>query len=215
MMDSTLWQRSDETERESDGFLAGLAVGEVTDNKDPQNLARVRVRLPWHTDGETSYWARAAMPMAGSGRGTYFLAEVGDEVLVAAENGDPSHLYVLGVLWNGRQKPPADNADGANNKRMIQSRSGHIVRFNDDDSAPEIEVKLADGKRILLDKSGITIDDAHQNVITLDASSGAIEISAAQQLTLKAPTVSIEATTSMTVKSSGTLQLNGSVVQIN
>jgi uncharacterized protein involved in type VI secretion and phage assembly len=214
-MDGTLWQRTDGSERESDGFLTGLAVGQVTDNKDPQNLARVRVRLPWHMDGETSYWARLAMPMAGDGRGTYFLPEVGDEVLVAAENSDPSHLYVLGMLWNGQQKPPADNTDGANNARLIKSRSGHIVRFNDDKSAPEIEVKLADGQRVLLDGSGITIDDAHQNSITLKASSGAIEVSAAQQLTLKAPTVSIEATASMTVKSSGTLTLNGSVVHIN
>jgi uncharacterized protein involved in type VI secretion and phage assembly len=214
-MDGTLWQRTNDAERESDGFLTGLAVGQVTDNKDPQNLARVRVRLPWHIDGETSYWARPAMPMAGGGRGTYFLPEVGDEVLVAAENGDPSHLYVLGMLWNGQQKPPADNSDGANNARLIQSRSGHVVRFNDDASAPEIEVKLADGQRVLLDGSGITIDDAHQNSVTLKASPGEIEISAAQQLTLKAPTVSIEATASMTVKSSGTLTLSGSVVQIN
>jgi phage baseplate assembly protein V len=214
-MDGTLWQRTDDTEREADGFLTGLAVGQVTDNKDPQKLARVRVRLPWHTGGETSYWARTAMPMAGNDRGIYFLPEVDDEVLVAAENGDPSHLYVVGVLWNGQQKPPADNSDGANNTRLLKSRSGHTVRFNDDDSKPEIEVKLADGQRILLDQGGITIDDANQNTITFSASSGEIEISAAQKLTLKAQSVSIEATASMTVKSSGTLTLNGSVVQIN
>ena len=214
-MDGTLWQRDNDTERESDGFLGGLAVGQVTDNKDPENLARVRVQLPWHTGSDTSYWARSAMPMAGNNRGTYFLPEVGDEVLVAAENGDPSHLYVLGMLWNGKQTPPAGNGDGANNSRLVKSRSGHTVRFNDDESQPEIEVRLADGKRILLDQSGITINDANQNVITFSASSGAIEISAAQQLTLKAPTVSIEATGAMTVKSSGTLTLNGSIVQIN
>ncbi|MEU8816748.1 phage baseplate assembly protein V [Actinoplanes sp. NPDC048796] len=211
-MDSSLWQRTGD---ESGGVLTGLAVGEVTDNKDPQNLARVRVRLPWHEAGDNSFWARLAMPMAGGGRGLYFLPEVGDEVLVAAESSDPGHLYVLGVLWNGRQAPPADNSDGANNTRLLKSRSGHTVRFNDDSAAPEIEVRLADGKRVMLDKDGITIDDANKNVVKLTGSGGAIEISATQQITVKAPTVSIEASGSLSVKSSGTLTLKGSIVQIN
>ncbi|MBB2948489.1 uncharacterized protein involved in type VI secretion and phage assembly [Actinoplanes lutulentus] len=209
-----LWHRGSEADRESDGFLTGLAVGEVTDNKDPDNLARVRVRLPWHAGSDTSFWARAAMPMAGGGRGTYFLPEVGDEVLVGAENGDPSHLFVLGVLWNGKQLPPQDNADGTNNIRMIRSRSGHTVRFNDDQGKPEVEISLADGKRILLDQQKITIDDG-SNDVTLTAASGAIDISAASQLTLKAATIAIEASASMTVTSSGTLTINGSLVRIN
>jgi uncharacterized protein involved in type VI secretion and phage assembly len=214
-MERTLWQGAEEAERESDGFLTGLAVGVVTDNQDPDKLARVRVRLPWHAPGDTSYWARSAMPMAGNDRGSYFLPEIGDEVLVGAEDGDPSHLYVLGMLWNGKQKPPANNDEGANNTRVIKSRSGHTVRFNDDTSAPEIEMKLADGKQVLLDQDGIIISDANQNVITFKAASGAIEITAAQQLTLKAAQVSIEATGALKVESSGTLTLKGSLVQIN
>ena len=55
----------DETEREANGFLTGVALGIVTDNNDPDGLARVRVRLPWHPDGDTSFWARIAVPMAG------------------------------------------------------------------------------------------------------------------------------------------------------
>jgi len=214
-MDERLWHSADETQRESGGFLTGLAVGQVTDNKDPQKLARVRVRLPWHEGGDTSYWARPAMPMAGNDRGFYFLPEIGDEVLVAAENGDPSHLYVLGMLWNGKDTVPANNDDGANHTRLVKTRSGHQVRFNDDTAVPEVDVRLADGKHVLLDKDHITIDDANGNVITLTASSGAIEISAGRQLTLKAANVSIEATAAMTVKSGGTLTVKGSIVQIN
>lgn len=214
-MGSALWQRSDESEREADGFLSGLAVGVVTDNQDPDNLARVRIRLPWHEGTDTSFWARSAMPMAGDDRGTYFLPEIGDEVVVGAENGDPSHLYVLGMVWNGQHKPPANNGDGANNTRLIKSRSGHTVRFNDDESAPEVEIKLADGKQLLLDADGITLNDGQSNVITFTSSSGSIEINAGQQLTLKAANVSIEATAAMNVKSSGTLTLKGALVQIN
>ena len=214
-MDGAPWQGAGEAERESDGFLTGTAVGEVTDNKDPDGLARVRVRLPWHSGADTSFWARSAMPMAGDDRGTYFLPEVGDEVLVAAEQGDPSHLFVIGVLWNGRQKPPATDGDGANNTRLIKSRSGHTVRFNDDTSKPEVEVALQDGKRITLDKDGITVDDGRQNVITIASSSGAVTVKAAQKLSLEAPDITIKATAAMSVTSSGTLTLKGAVVQIN
>ncbi|WP_454778190.1 phage baseplate assembly protein V [Georgenia muralis] len=212
---SGTWMRTEEAEREADGFLTGVAVGEVTDNTDPDGLARVRVRLPWHPDGDTSFWARLAVPMAGADRGTYFLPEVGDEVLVAAEKGDPSHLYVLGSLWNGKDKPPADNGDGANNTRVIKSRAGHTIRFNDDDAAPEIEVRLADGKRIALDKDGITVDDAKNNVITIDSGGAKVTVTAGTELVLKGATVSIDASTSMSLTSSGTLKLQGSVVQIN
>ena len=214
-MDASLWQPAAEFERESDGFLGGLAVGVVTDNQDPDDLARVRVKLPWHIGTDTSYWARSALPLAGDDRGTYFVPEIGDEVLVGAEDGDPSHLYVLGMLWNGKQKPPVQGDGGKNDTRLIKSRSGHTVRFNDDPAKPEVEVALADGKRILLDKDTVVIDDANRNVITFTATSGTIEIRAAQKLSLTAPTVAIEATTSLNVKSSGTLALSGSLVQIN
>src|SRR5215213_4142042 len=107
----TFFGATDGTEREADGYLTGAMVGVVTDNQDPDGLARVRVRLPWYGEGATSYWARLAVPMAGDDRGTYFRPEVDDEVLVSADAGDASHLYVLGALWNGKDGPPTTNAD--------------------------------------------------------------------------------------------------------
>jgi uncharacterized protein involved in type VI secretion and phage assembly len=214
-MDETMLSGRGEAEREADGFLRGLAVGKVTDNKDPEGLARVRVHLPWHAGNDTSYWARTARPMAGPDRGSYFLPEVGDEVLVGAENGDPSHLYVLGTLWNGKQRPPANNDDGANNTRLIKSRSGHLVRFNDDEAAPEVEVSLVNGKKLLLDSDGVTLTDGQTNTLSFTTDSGSIEITAGQSLTLKAPNIAIEATEAIDVKAPGTLTLQGKPVLIN
>lgn len=205
----------EEEEREADGFLTGLAVALVTDNEDPEGLARVRVRLPWQEESDFSYWARTAMPMAGKERGSYFLPEVGDEVLVGAENGDPSHLYVLGVLWNGQAKPPASNDDGKNNERLIHSRSGHRLRFFDDKDKPEVELSLADGKHLLLEKDGVTVEDEKGNVIKIDSASSSIEVTAGKDLTLKGAKVSIEASTTMDIKASGTLTVKGALVQIN
>jgi uncharacterized protein involved in type VI secretion and phage assembly len=214
-MTGALWDPTSSIERESDGFLTGAAVGEVTDNKDPDGLARVRVRMPWQEEGGTGYWARTAMPMAGHERGLYAVPEIGDEVLVTAEQGNPSHLFVLGVLWNGTDPPPAANTDGKNNTRLFRSRSKHEIRFNDDESSPEIEVKLADGKRLALDRDGITIDDGKNNTITISSADSSITIKAGQKLSLEAGQIEIRAQGMMSLNSSGTLKINGALVQIN
>ena len=104
--------------------LSGVAVGIVTNNQDPQQLGRVKVRFPWLPGEDESFWAMIAVLMAGHERGTYFLPEVDDQVLVAFEHGDIRRPYVLGALWHRAAPPPETNADGKNNKRLIRSRSG-------------------------------------------------------------------------------------------
>ena len=123
----------DMSEKAADPRLFGLVVGVVTNNQDPDGLGRVKVRFPWLSDDEESHWARIAVPMGGKERGTYFLPEVDDEVLVAFEHGSPSFPYVLGALWNGKDVPPTTNDDGKNNLRLIKSRSGHVIKLNDED----------------------------------------------------------------------------------
>src|SRR5205807_6859560 len=87
------------------GKQQGVLVAIVTNNKDADIGGRVKVKYPWLGD-EESHWARLITPMAGSGRGMYFLPEVGDEVIVALEHGDINHAYVVGGVWNGQDKPP-------------------------------------------------------------------------------------------------------------
>ncbi|MFI5385008.1 MAG: VgrG-related protein, partial [Fimbriimonadales bacterium] len=86
-----------------------IAIGIVTDNVDPDGLGRIKVKYPWLMD-DTSFWARMASPMAGPGRGIYFLPEVNDEVLVAFEHGDIHHPYMIGALWNGVDTPIEPNS---------------------------------------------------------------------------------------------------------
>lgn len=197
-----------------DGRIFGVARGLVTDNQDPDGLGRVRVQLGWQAQG-SAYWARTASPMAGSGYGAWFLPEVGDEVLVGAEQGDPALLYVIGMLWNGKAKPPASNDDGKNDLRLIQSRSGHRLLFDDTEGAAILELKLADGKRVTLDKDGVAIGDAAGNTIVIKSGSSEIAVTSTAKLTLKAAQVAIEADGTLEIKSGGTLTLKGALVQIN
>jgi uncharacterized protein involved in type VI secretion and phage assembly len=203
-----------EATRESDGFLHGVALGVVTDNQDPEGLGRVRVRLPHQKDSDTSFWARIAAPMAGDDRGAYFLPEIDDEVVVGAECGDPTRLYVLGSVWSGRAAPPETNSDGLNDRRLIKSRSGHFLQF-DDGAEPAVELALSDGKRLLLDREGVTIEDGKGNKIVIATNGSSMTLESATELKLKSQTISIEAGASLELKASGTLKVQGAMVQIN
>jgi uncharacterized protein involved in type VI secretion and phage assembly len=202
---------------DTSGRMLGVAVGIVTNNKDPDGFGRVRVHFPWLDDNAESFWARIASPMAGNAYGVFFLPEVGDEVLVAFQHGRPEAPVILGGLWNGKGKPPADNSDGKNNMRVIKSRSGHLVRLDDTDGKEKIEI---------IDKSGankIVIDSAAKTV-TISADADVVIQSANGKIALSGATVEIKSTTgeialtsqaAMTVKATGDLTIKGAAVNIN
>jgi uncharacterized protein involved in type VI secretion and phage assembly len=195
-----------ETTLEAGGHAKGVAVAIVRDNKDTTGMGRVKVSFPWHSQAQESHWARVATPMAGPKRGIYFLPEVNDEVLVAFDRGDVRFPYVIGSLWNGKDAPPETNGDGKNDVRVIHSRADHKITINDG-SQPLVQIELADGKRVTLNRDGIELDDKQGNKVTLQSSGGGITIQAAASLSLKAPKISVEAT--------GALTLQGAVVKIN
>jgi uncharacterized protein involved in type VI secretion and phage assembly len=202
--------------------INGVVIGIVTNNNDPQGMGRVRVRFPWRGDDDESYWARVATLMAGNDRGTFFLPEVDDEVLVAFDHGDINHPYVIGALWNGVDTPPETNAEGKNNIRTIKSRSGHEIIFDDnhEQKSEKLEIHTNAGHTILLDDSAgaekIEIKDkTDNNKITIDSVQNSITIESATQLKIKANVVEIEGTTSLTLKSNAALTIQGLPVKIN
>jgi uncharacterized protein involved in type VI secretion and phage assembly len=196
--------------------ITGVVIGIVTNNKDPDNLGRVKVRFPWLSDSDESAWARVAAPMAGKDRGLYFLPEVDDEVLVVFEHGDMRFPYVLGALWNGQEKPPAKNDDGKNDVRLIKSRSGHVIRLTDEANKEKIEIADKSGNnKLVFDTAANTISITTDKDLKLSAARG--------QITLAAQTIVIEAQSKLEVKSSGTadvqaggaMKIKGAVIDIN
>jgi uncharacterized protein involved in type VI secretion and phage assembly len=196
--------------------ITGVVVGVVTNNQDPDGMGRVKVKFPWLSDTDESYWARIAAPMAGKQRGLYFLPEVDDEVLVAFEHGDVRFPYVLGALWNGQDTPPAKNDDGKNNIRLIKSRSGHVIRLSDEDGKEKIEIiDKSEKNSLVFDTANNTITLTTDKDITLSASQGTIKLDA-QKIEIKSSAdAKIEAGAGMDVKASGTLNIKGATVNIN
>jgi uncharacterized protein involved in type VI secretion and phage assembly len=201
---------------------AGVAAGIVTNNQDPDGLGRVKLRFPWLSDNNETDWVRIAMLMAGAERGSFFLPEVGDEVLVAFEHGDINHPFVIGALWNSTASPPDTNSDGQNNIRKFTSRSGHEIIFNDDDTAQQekIEINTNAGHQVVLDDSAgqekiEIIDKTGSNKITIDSVQNSISMESVTKLSIKSLEVEIQADTNLTLKGTAMVTVEGGIIKLN
>ena len=107
----------------------GVVIGVVTNNNDPMNLGRVKVKFPWlgNSPEIESAWCRLSVPMAGAQRGLCFIPEVNDEVLVTFEHGDVNAPYVIGALWNSVDKPPLPSNELVKTVRSCNGYSIHAV----------------------------------------------------------------------------------------
>jgi uncharacterized protein involved in type VI secretion and phage assembly len=203
-----------EAGREAGGSVAGVAIGTVAANDDPKGLGRVKLKFHWREKNFVTDWVRVVAPMAGGGRGAYFVPEVEDEVLVAFDRDDIRYPYVLGGLWSDTDKPPDTNQNKKNDIRIIKSRKGHMLKFDDADAKGVITVQLNDGKKVEIDDDGIRITDS-SNSIKIDTKSGSISLEAATSLSIKAPQITIEASTSLQLKGGASLSASAGTVSIN
>ena len=212
----------EDEERARTKRINGIVIGIVTNNRDEEGLGRIKVNFPWLSEENETDWAKVMSFMAGKERGGFFLPEVGDEVLVAFEQGDINYPYVIGALWNNEDKPPETNSDGKNNIRKIRSRSGHEIIFNDDDNSKQekIEIHTNGGHKILLDDSAgqekiEIIDKTGSNKMTIDSVQNSISIESSMQLKFKAQVIEIEAGATMTIKAGAVLNIQGALMKIN
>ncbi len=118
---------SDLLKRESHDWASSLVVGIVTNNNDPDDMGRVRVKYPALGDNIEGWWARVATINAGNERGLLMIPQVGDEVVVAFEHGDLRRPFVLGALCTGQQTGPEDSARRPDRKAAFGVKSDHKV----------------------------------------------------------------------------------------
>lgn len=175
--------------------LFGVYSAIVTDVQDPAGMGRVRLRLPWTTDPDGDLyevWARIATLMAGNNRGTWFIPEPDDEVLVAFEAGDPRRPIVVGALWNGVDAPP-ETMQSNNPIRSITSRSGITITFDDTAGAVELTLETPGGQTIVCTDTPpkIEIRDASGNQLTME--SAGVTITTPAKFTVNASTVEVSA----------------------
>lgn len=178
---ATPWKNWTNRQRPPRELIGGPATGTVVDNVDPERMGRLKVRLRWQDSGESTRWLRMAVPYSGNARGVHFLPEIGDEVLVIFELGDPERPIVLGAVWNG--KDLAQTTDKNVAKRIV-TRSGNTIQFFDEDGSKErIEIYSATGQCwVQLANNG------GQPLLTIH-SEGDISIEAKNEIRLKCKTL--------------------------
>ncbi len=206
----------------------GIVPAIVTNTDDPKDWGRIKVKYPWMTDDAESDWARVISPGAGPEAGFYLIPEVEDEVMVAFEQGDFDHPYILGGVWNGKHKIPPPGAgaslgekplvrswhsikghqitmyDNGDNKIEITTAGGHTVTL--DDAEKKIEIKSSGG-------ATITMDDNTKKVSL--GSGGDVETKSTANTTIKGVNVKIEASGKIDLTASGPVTIKGSMINLN
>ena len=190
-----------------------IMVGIVSNNKDPEKLGRVRVKLPAMSDVE-SFWAPVVVPAGSRERGISMLPMPDDQVIVAFENGDPSFPFIIGSVFNGKNVPGSEMAvdDGSfalksDKKALIAAKEDITLRSE----KGKWEIKIDGGEVTETVKQGYTGDFGGGYQLTAKQ---AITIESKQGLTIKAPTITVEAKGSLTVESKGSLSLKGAQVSL-
>jgi uncharacterized protein involved in type VI secretion and phage assembly len=200
-----------------------IVIGLVTNNSDPQNLGRVKVKFPYLTEQE-SFWAPVLVPAAGKERGLSMLPVVGEQVVVAFENGDSSFPYVLGSVFNGKDTPGKELATDDGSFAMKSDHKALIA------AQEEIKLRTEKGNWLIEVNSGEiteTVKSPGNYTGTFDGkhnltATGAIQLESKQSVTIKAPQITLEAQGTMSVKgatvsveSQGQLELKGVQVSVN
>lgn len=182
-----------------DRRINGVCTAMVLSNIDSTGEGRVQLMIPW-LPGYLP-WARVSVPMAGMARGTYFIPQMGDEVLVAFCQGDVREPYVIGSLWNTLDRPPALLPTDPVNKRLIRTPLGHEISF--DEMLGTVTISSSSFDSVTLSPTGIDISTIGGTVSISLTKTGDLTISALKSITLDAPMISIGGTKTLDVSVKG------------
>jgi phage protein D/phage baseplate assembly protein gpV len=194
-----------------DSQLVGVVIAKVSDVNDPQGDGRVTLTYPWLSDDYVSDWARTVQPGAGKDRGAMVVPEVGDEVLVAFEQGDIRRPYVVGGLYNGVDTPKAgptdivDSGSGEINRRSFVSRRGHRLDFLDQSGKTEgVTIRTGDDKlQLLMDATGTKLTLHSDGTVLVEAKQGVTVDAASSTVELKGGNIKLTGQNGVTIDGGG------------
>jgi Rhs element Vgr protein len=188
--------------------VEGLQIGVVTKlDDDPDGESRIAVTIPLRGAGAAHVWARLALPHASQGTGLFFVPEIGDEVVLAFFDNDPSYPVIIGSLFSSARAAPY-SLTHANPIKALVTRSGTRIEFNDEDKA--ITVKTPGGNRVVVSDKDATIrlTDQHRNEVAL--TSAGIRLDSQSDIAIRASgNLTIEALGKLDVKAHGDLTCTG------
>lgn len=196
----------------------GLVRAIVTDNKDPDQLGRVRVRFHWlagNSANKQSAWARVARNISHNQSGDWFLPDVNDEVLVGFEFNQAENPIVIASVFSESNKPPKAesdgdfNSNGENNLRFIRTKSGHLLCFDDLKGKESIRLEDKANNQFKIDtsKNEISLQDANGNQIKTSPEGTHIKDKSGNEISMKSSGISIQAASTVSIDGASTVEL--------
>jgi phage protein D len=200
-------------------WSASLVVGVVTNNNDPDQLGRVRVKYPSLSDSEESAWARIATPSAGNARGLLMLPQVNEEVIVGFEHNDARRPIVIGSLFNGRDKPGPD---------LLQNRDGSFALLSNEKihAHAKKDIEISSDQNMVVEikqdeKHTVKGNYTHETTGTGKLKAQQYTVEAGSSMTVKGVSVTVEASAALTLKGatvdiqgSGPVNIKGAIINI-
>jgi uncharacterized protein involved in type VI secretion and phage assembly len=175
----------------------GMVVGEVTNINDPKQMGRVKVRFPGLDSSQESAWGRLLTQGGGAKRGNVMIPEVGDEVLVGFEHGDPRQPIILGGLFGTKSNIPDWTVqDGQVSARRFTSRLGHVWELSDGASAAEqyFMIQLAGQQHTLkVTKESTNLEIPAGQPLTIKAGNTQVAFSNSGDVTIKGANITVQA----------------------
>ncbi len=209
--------------------VAEPQIAVVTDNTDPDKLGKIKVKLLWQEDSQTTPFIRVLTPHGGTygdgkkTRGNFFTPEVDDYVIVGFTQNDPDRPFVMGSLQNGKAIDSAPNTD--NSIKSISTRSGNIISFIDKENSKEQEINIQtdptnyisinlkdkDGTIKIYSSKAIEVNSKETIVVKAGKS---IEMQGDKTVTIKSEKIAIEASDSITMKANSKIDISATDVKI-
>lgn len=169
----------------------GKYRGFVDDNADPDQLGRLRLRVPSVLGDAVTGWALPCLPYGGlDGQGSFFIPDISARVWVEFEEGRLDAPIWVGTYPRADVPPPADGQKEPPTTRILQTATGHKLQFDDEEGAEVLRLTHAntaselamteDGNTVLTDEAGsrLTLDAAAGEVVLADANGNTLTMTA-------------------------------------
>lgn len=188
--------------------INGLHVGKVAKlDGDPEGENKIQVEFPLLNGNKNTVWARLSNLWASPDFGSFFIPEIGDEVILGFFNNDPSYPVVLGSLYSSKQKPPYE-IDADNKIKAIVSRSKLKIEFEEEKKVITIQTPGNNIIEISDDSKSIKLTDQNKNKIEM--TSDGILFDSAKEIQLKAKTnITIDAGANLDIKAKTNVKIEG------
>lgn len=244
----------------ADQKISGIVTGLVKENWDEKHKGQIKVEYNLGEQGKNlTGWVPVMTPYGGKEFGSYFLPEVGSEVVIGFVMGDRNCPIVLGNIWSDKTPPPKEAPVKENTNKQLVTKGGIKILASEEKGKEELVIQLLDQLSISLnaEKGLIQIGDKNKkNLIELDTKKGKLTLTAEKEIEIKAGSASVKMSGSagsveasgnklaltgkqsveikssstmkiegmstevsaqgmMTVKSSGSTKISGTMVQLN